>query len=290
MAAGSGSRYGTLKQFDKLGPNNEFLFEFSLFDAIDNGFDHVVLITKEHLVNEISDYLKKRLPKRIKIDVLAQKVEDTPKNFVNKISREKPWGTAHAVWSARNHINNSFVVVNADDYYGKEAYKIAANLISNKESTIDFGLIAYSLIDTLSDYGSVSRGICQTKDTELEKIVEFTKIEKLKNHIIDHLTKTKFTGREFVSMNFWICEPSIFNEIEAQFYQFLSNERNIKNEEFYLPDILQKMINEKGITVGLYKTTVRWFGITYIEDKEIAKNKLNDLSTKKEYPSPLWKN
>ena len=161
MAAGRGSRYGKLKQFDGLGPNEEFLMEFSIYDAIENGFDHIVVITQRDNVAFLRDHLIDRLPGSVKLDVIAQELSDLPEGSAYKVERQKPWGTAHAVWSARNLIKNPFAVINADDYYGKNAYKNAAGFIAKNIDNDNYALVAYTLSDTLSEHGSVSRGVCE---------------------------------------------------------------------------------------------------------------------------------
>ncbi len=290
MAAGNGSRYGALKQFDELGPNKEFLFEFSIFDAIKSGFDHIVIVTKEHFVEKIYDYLSERIPKNIKIDVIAQKVEDIPLSIIKKFKREKPWGTAHAVWIARNYISNDFIVINADDYYGKDAFKKAAKFIRENETRNNYGLVPYYLKDTLSDHGSVSRGVCKIKDGMLVGIKETLKIEKKGDIIFDVESNTKLTGDEPASMNFWIFNTSIFNAIEKQLELFLENDDNINNGEFYIPIVIEKLISSKKASVKPTKSTSSWFGVTYAEDKSNALQLLKSKSDDNEYPTPLWKN
>lgn len=289
MAAGNGSRYGALKQFDKLGPENEYLFEFAIFDAIQNNFDHIVVVTKKQFIDDIFYYLQDRIPKHVKLDVINQSLEDLPKGFKSIDGREKPWGTAHAVWAARNYIDKSFVVLNADDYYGKEPFKIAAKFISSNIFDNQFGLISYALVDTLSDYGSVSRGICEVEHHQLIHIKELTKIQKQKNGIVDLESNIVLTGNEPASMNFWICKQSVFQAIEEQFIQFLSDEEKIKNSELYIPMVIQRMIDEKKIQVKIFSTISKWFGITYVSDKKQAINTLAQMANNNEYPSPLWK-
>jgi len=288
MAAGNGSRYGALKQFDYLGPNNEYLFEFSIYDAINNGFDHIVIVTKDHFIKDISDYLKSRLPKNIKFDIIAQKVEDLPLVVKKVFKREKPWGTAHAVWSARNYISNSFLVINADDYYGNDAFTKSYNFMVNDMSSKTFGLVPYTLKETLSNFGTVSRGICSVKNGLLLEINELTKIKFKNNRIIDLDSNTPLSGNDLASMNFWICSPFIFREIESEFVEFLSSKANIKNGEIYIPTVIQSMVDRELVKIKLTKPSVSWFGVTYKEDKENAKRRLKEMTTNKKYPSPLW--
>lgn len=290
MAAGNGSRYGALKQFDHLGPKKEYLFEFSIYDAIENGFEHVVIITKQQFVNDIKDYLTDRIPKHIKIDVLPQVIEDIPSESGNSFNREKPWGTAHAVWAARDYIKNHFVVINADDYYGKDAFKKSFDLVKNSSSDKLCGLVPYSLKDTLSKHGTVSRGVCEVEGNLLKAINELTKIEQQDTSIIDLDSNRVLRGDEYASMNFWICDPSIFEIIESQLIEFLKNKDNIEKGEIYIPLIIQHMI-DFGIN-DIYSTepSSEWFGVTYADDKLNAVQVLKEMTDQDKYPSPLWKN
>jgi len=185
MAAGSGSRYGKLKQFDDLGPAEEFLMEFSIFDALKNNFNHIVVITKAANKSFLESHLSERLPKEVKLDVLVQDIKDIPETVTLNTQREKPWGTAHAVWTARNVIKGSFVIINADDYYGQNAFAGAAKFIKNNENPDAFALVAYSLKNTLSKFGSVSRGVCEVENHKLTSIIERTKILEQGSQIID---------------------------------------------------------------------------------------------------------
>ena len=185
MAAGSGSRYGKLKQFDELGPNGEFLLEFSIYDAINNGFKHIVLVTKKENKDFLTNYLMNKIPNNIKVDVVVQDINDLPKNTKINHERIKPWGTAHAVWSARNVIKSSFVIINADDYYGKEAFQQAAYYMNTISHDKSYGLVTYKLGKTLSDFGTVSRGICKVDNNKLiskEISVKFSNVNRKINN------------------------------------------------------------------------------------------------------------
>ena len=288
MAAGRGSRYGKLKQYDELGPMREFLMEFSIYDALENGFDHIVIVTQKDKIDFIREYLSKRLPKNIKLDVIAQELTDLPEGSSFSGERIKPWGTAHAVWATRNVINSSFVVVNADDYYGKNAYKNAAEFIKNTKQTNKYGLVTYTLKDTLSANGSVSRGVCKAIGRKLVSIVEHTQIEEKNNVVKDLNSGVKFTGEELVSMNFWICQPILFEEIEAYFKTFLTVAENIKSNEIYLPLVIQESLSKRKATVEVIPSESSWFGVTYASDKEIAVSFLENMTGQKAYKSPLW--
>lgn len=288
MAAGRGSRYGKLKQFDGLGPNEEFLMEFSMYDAIENGFDHIVVITQKDNVEFLRNHLASRLPEAIKLDVIAQEISDLPEGSTYTGVREKPWGTAHAVWSARDLISSPFAVINADDYYGKAAYKNASEFITKNKENNSYGLVAYTLNDTLSEHGSVSRGVCERDGNVLISVVETMKITRQNGGILDLDTERKFTGDELVSMNFWVCKPSIFSQIEQDIRTFLQDESNVTGSEVYLPFVIQEMLQENKTDVEVIPSDSKWFGVTYADDKEKAMNQLKEMTTNGSYRAPLW--
>jgi len=288
MAAGSGSRYGKLKQFDELGPAGEFLMEFSIFDALKNGFKHIVVITKQENQEFLRQHLSERIGTAVKLDVLVQKIEDIPNGIEISKERKKPWGTAHAVWTARHVIKTPFVIINADDYYGQEAFEGAANFIQNQKNNAVFALVGYQLKDTLSEFGSVSRGVCTVKNNSLNSIIERTKISKSNGVITDQDSGITLDSNATVSMNFWICTPKIFDYTGPYFETFLSNTDNHEKNEIYLPFVAQEMMQNGHISVKVIDAKSQWFGVTYYEDKEVAVNTLAQLTDAKKYPSPLW--
>ena len=289
MAAGSGSRYGKLKQFDDLGPAEEFLMEFSIFDALKNNFNHIVVITKAANQSFLESHLSERLPSKVTLDVLVQEIEDIPEGVSLETKREKPWGTAHAVWTARNVIIGSFVIINADDYYGQNAFIGAANFIKNNTTTDAFALVAYNLKNTLSKFGSVSRGVCEVDNQKLTSIIERTKILEKNFQIIDEDSGVILAPDTAVSMNFWICNTSIFKYIETYFTRFLENPNNLEKSEIYLPFVTQEMMENGHITVDVIEAESTWFGVTYYDDKKEAVSTLAELTKQGAYPTPLWK-
>ena len=289
MAAGSGSRYGKLKQFDELGPEGEFLLEFSIYDAINNGFKHIVLVTKKENKDFLNNYLINKIPNYIKLDVVIQDINDLPKNTQLKNKRIKPWGTAHAVWSARHVIKSNFVIINADDYYGKEAFEQAANYLNTTNHIKSYGLVTYKLGKTLSNFGTVSRGICHVDNNKLISIKEHIKICENESQIIDEDSGNILEYNDDVSMNFWICNTDIFNYIENYFKEFLEKESNLEKNEIYLPFVAQEMMNEGLISINAIKSNSDWFGVTYFEDKDNAVNSLESYTSSNKYPSPLWR-
>ncbi|MDO6471506.1 sugar phosphate nucleotidyltransferase [Maribacter sp. 1_MG-2023] len=287
MAAGSGSRYGKLKQFDDLGPNGEFLMEFAIYDAIQNNFEQIVVITKKENVSFLEEHLSKRIPITIKLNVLAQELTDLPDGVTFTGERKKPWGTAHAVWTARKVIDGPFVVLNADDFYGQSAYKKAADFMKSNDEA--YALLGYTLKDTLSEHGSVSRGVCEVNGDYLVSVQERLKLVQKENNIIDEDTNLEFTGDEQASMNFWVCRPSIFDKIESEFRIFLKDDDRIANSELYIPLMIQEMLQAKEIEVKCIPSGGDWFGVTYASDKEKAMNSLKEKSESGKYPAPIWK-
>jgi UTP-glucose-1-phosphate uridylyltransferase len=290
MAAGRGSRYGKLKQFDDIGPRGEFLMEFSIHDALSNGFDHIVVITQKDNVDYLKGHLSSRLPSGIRLDVLAQELADLPEGSHFSGERPKPWGTAHAVWTARNVISGPFAVINADDYYGQPAYARAAEFMQRARAADAFGIVAYTLKDTLSPYGSVSRGVCSQDGKALRSVDERLEIADTNGQIQDAHTGMNFSGEELVSMNFWVCQPSIFPKIEADFRTFLSEMEDPAKGEIYLPFVIQDMLQSGTAAVEVIPSESTWFGITYAADREQAVGALAELSRTGKYPSPLWNN
>jgi len=289
MAAGSGSRYGKLKQFDDLGPSGEFLMEFSIFDALQKGFEHIVVITKKENQAFLKKHLSERLDNSIKLDVLVQRIDDIPETSSFCGERKKPWGTAHAVWTARTVIKTPFVIINADDYYGQNAFRGAAEFIKTQKNKDVFGLIGYQLKDTLSDFGAVSRGVCTVENKRLQTIVERTKISKGNNGVIkDEDSGEILDANATVSMNFWICTPKIFEYTKRYFASFLDQVENHEKNEIYLPFVAQEMMENGSISVEVINADSDWFGVTYYKDKDIAVKTLNRLVEAGKYPSPLW--
>jgi len=288
MAAGSGSRYGKLKQFDELGPSKEFLMEFSIYDAIKAGFNHIVLITRKKNKKYLEEYLNKRLPKHIKINVVVQEVTNLPEGCNINYKRIKPWGTAHAIWCAKNYVNQDFAIINADDFYGSNAFKNSFQYMNRKENNKNYGLVCYKLSETLSQFGSVSRGVCKVENNKLVHINEFLKIQQEDNIIIDSNTGKILEEDDQVSMNFWICKNQFFIFLENYIIKQLKELKNIEKDEIYLPFSIKENSKLNKIEIDVIDSLSKWFGITYIEDKKESLKKLRKLTEDKYYPSPLW--
>ncbi len=288
MAAGSGSRYGKLKQFDDLGPNKEFLLEFSIYDAIENGFNHIVLITKKENKDFLYKYLRPRIPSEVKVDVIIQETSNLPKNITAHPSRIKPWGTAHAVWCAKDVINTDFAIINADDFYDKNAFKNAANFINSNTSNSTYGLITYQLKNTLSKFGTVSRGVCKEKGGNLTSIIEHLEIQRQGDKIIDHDSGNILQEEDFVSMNYWVCNETMFDYLEEYIIEMYPKLDNIEKDEIYLPFAAQTLLQNNVIEIKVIDSESKWFGVTYAEDKVAAVENLKEYTDNGDYPTPLW--
>ncbi len=288
MAAGSGSRYGKLKQFDELGPCKEFLMEFSIYDAVTAGFNHIVLITRKENKEYLEEYLNKRLPKHIKIDIVVQEANNLPEGCKINSKREKPWGTAHAIWCAKNYVSGDFAIINADDFYGKNSFKNAFQYMSRKDNNKNFGLVCYKLSETLSEFGSVSRGVCKVENDKLVSINEYLKIQQENNIIFDLNTEKTLHEDDLVSMNFWICKNDFFIFLENYIIRCIGELKNIEKDEIYLPFAIKEYSEFNNMEIDVLRSMSKWFGITYIEDKKESIKKLRELTENKHYPSPLW--
>ena len=292
MAAGMGSRFGGLKQIEPVGMSEEAIIDYSIYDAVRAGFGKAVFIIRESFAEAFQEKFEAKLKGKIDVEYVFQELDNLPKGFTLSEGREKPWGTAHAILAAKNVINEPFCVINADDFYGLNAYKAMADFLKNSDNPEQFSMVGYYLHNTLSDFGSVSRGICFVDENDnLKKIVELTKILKKDNKIIsieENGNETLLTGNEIVSMNMWGFKPSIFETLEEKFTEFLKTEINNPKSEMYIPSVVFKMIQEKTATVKVLEANSPWFGITYYEDKPFVMEKIRSLIAGGEYPERLF--
>ena len=285
MAAGNGSRYGGLKQFDSLGPDGSFLMEYSIYDAIQAGFSQVVIITKKENETTLKEYLSPKLSGKIKLDIVVQELTDLPDGIKAPQERIKPWGTAHAVWAARKVINNPFVIINADDFYGLGAFKKAYKSLKYiEENNLKVSTISYLIENTLSKNGGVSRGVCIKDGNKLLNIEETHELVKIGDGVFG-----KFNGNKVqhpigtqVAMNLFGFQKSIFSLLSSEFDTFLEENINDPKKEFLLPEIVGKE------NVYIDVTDENWFGVTYKEDSNIVKNKIKHLIKNNIYPINLW--
>lgn len=294
LAAGMGSRYGGLKQLDAVGPNGETVIDYSVFDAIRAGFKKVVFIIREDFKKEFQSSIGNKFQSQIEVEYAYQKLEVLPSGYSLPQDREKPWGTGHAILSAKQVVNEPFAVINADDFYGKLSYqKIFQYLstVSIDSSPSKFCMVGYPLINTLSEFGSVSRGICIVSDqNKLESVNELTCIQKIENEIVneDEFQKRQvLSGDEVVSMNMWGFTPQLFSQLEKLFSEFLSENIDNLSSEFYIPFAVDSLIQSNIANVEVLETTEQWFGVTYKEDKSYVQSAVYNLIESGEYPSKI---
>jgi len=293
LAAGLGSRYGGLKQMDPLGPNGETIIDYSIYDALRAGFKKLVFVIRQDFAPSFIEKYQSKLSGKIQTEYVFQEIDSLPLSMDIPARRTKPWGTGHALWTAKNKIDEAFAVINADDYYGTAAFKKMANYlqqISIKENN-HYCMIAYPLQKTLSDYGSVSRGICEVDEENfLQSVEERTHILKSSGKIFANQAETsvKLTGNEMVSMNFWGFTPSIFLALEKAFIQFLAENSQNVQAEFFLPAVVNQLLSKKKIRVKVLPSTAQWFGITYPGDKQLAVKYIRNFIQQGIYPSDLW--
>ncbi len=292
LAAGMGSRFGGLKQVEPVGPNGETIIDYSIYDAIRAGFGKVVFVIRESFAEAFKERFDPKLIGKIEVEYVFQELGNLPQGFTLPENREKPWGTAHAILVTKDVIKEPFCALNADDFYGYEAYKVMAEFLGQSENSSEFSMVGYQLQNTLSDFGSVSRGICQADpDNLLKKIVETTKIHKKGTQIISvepDGSEKQLTGNEIVSMNTWGFKPSIFEVLEEKFSLFLKENINNPKSEIYIPSVVYEMIQEKRATVKILKANSPWFGVTYKEDTPFVVAKLNQLISEGVYPQKLF--
>ncbi len=293
LAAGMGSRYGGLKQMDPFGPSGETIIDYSLYDAIQAGFGKVVFVIREHFRKEFEELFRPKLEERVEVAFVAQELDMLPEGYSVPEGREKPWGTAHAVWVTREVVNEPFAVINADDFYGKDAYKTIAVDLVNTNNENDYSLVGYKLENTLSDHGTVNRGICEVdQDGFLVDVVETIKISKNNQGIISYPIDGGSEGTlsldTIVSMNFWGFMPSYFQYTEDYFRMFLDKHGQEMKSEFFIPLGISYLIENKIARVKTLECDAEWFGVTYREDKPFVVQKLNQLIARGEYPLILW--
>lgn len=295
MAAGMGSRYGGLKQIDKMTDAGEIILDFSLYDAYKAGFRKVVFIIREENRKDFDNILGSGAGKFLDIEYVYQSVDDVPDKYKSVNNRVKPWGTAHAIMTARNVIDEPFAVINADDFYGREAFEKMYGFLSNIDDKGQFAMVCYSLKNTVTDNGSVSRGICTIGENGLlHDIVERTKIIKKEDEIFfteDEINWQPLHIDTPVSMNFWGYTPEMMKEIETRFESFLEEalKKEENKEEYQIPKVTDEVIKEGKATCQVLTTEGVWYGVTYKEDKEVVKEALEKLKREGIYPNVLWK-
>ena len=286
MAAGMGSRYGGLKQLDAVGPSDETIIDFSVYDAIRAGYNKVVFIIREDFEKQFKEKISNKYEDKIKVEIVYQDLHDLPNSFSCPKDRSKPWGTGHAILAARNVISEPFAAINGDDFYGRESFKIISDHYSSLNS--GFAMAAFQLDKTLSDYGSVSRGICKQNLNQLVTVVETHGIKKSSAGNIECDRDISLLGNELVSMNMWGFMPSVFDYLEKMFNEFLDENISDLKKEFLIPSVVNDLIEKNIEKVQVLKTKSTWFGVTYIEDKPFVKNQIKELIQTGIYPEKLF--
>ena len=294
LAGGMGSRYNGQKQIDPIGPNKEALMEYSIYDAMAVGINHFVFIINQQFEDDTRKYFKKIIEEKNGFVefILQTTYSSVSRKYFDDINdRLKPWGTGHALLVTKNHLDNPFVVINADDYYGADAFKKAMNLVTSGNITANkYGIVSYVLDKTLSDNGSVSRGICKIENRVLKDVEECLNITQTEQGIIseDNLALGVIDPETKVSMNFWIFHPSIFKALEDKFENFMEvNSKELK-KEFFLLDVVNDLIHANIVEVTAESSEDKWFGMTYPEDKFIVREEINEKIKQSLYPEKLW--
>jgi len=294
LAAGLSSRYKLgLKQIDRFGPSGEILLDYAIYDAIKAGFGKVVFVIRRNMKDEFEKIIASKYNDKVDYCFSFQELDDLPVGYSCPEERKKPWGTAHAVWTAREHISEPFAVINADDFYGFDAYNQMAEFLSERFSSGQgkYAMVGYALNNTLSDHGFVSRGVCKITDGFLSDIVERTQIREEQGKIVykDNASQSFSLAHDTaVSMNFWGFTPDIFKKFGNSFRSFLNNNIKDLKSEFFLPDWINEKIHLDEIKVKVISSLLQWIGVTYPEDKPIIISRLNYLAEKGYYPQKLF--
>ncbi len=293
LAAGMGSRYGSLKQIDKLGPSGETIMDYSVYDAVRAGFDKIVFVIRKSLENDFKEIFQ-RYSSKIKIEYVFQELDNVPKGISVPDERVKPWGTGHAIMVAAEKIHEPFAVINADDFYGKHSFEVMAKYLKKPdiEDADRYSMVGYVLENTLSEFGFVSRGVCDV-DTKgkLTNITECTKIQRIDESVVyknDRDQDKYLTGKETVSMNFWGFPASIFIQLHKKFETFIKLNASNPKAEFYIPYAVNDLIQEGIARVHVLPTSDNWFGVTYKEDKSSSIQRIQQLVKGGLYPEKLW--
>lgn len=297
MAAGIGSRFGGgIKQLEKMGPNGEIIMDYSIYDALEAGFDKVVFIIRKDIEKDFKEIIGNRIKEQIEVDYVFQDINDIPAGHMVPDGRTKPWGTGQAVLCCKDIVKEPFLIINADDYYGKEAFvKMHDFLVNNAEDENRFcmGMAGYILKNTLSENGTVTRGVCVVdKEGYLERIIETSGIcaEAADKIVCENEEVQEWINPDVnVSMNMWAGYPDFLDYLATGFDEFLNDiDDNPMKKEYLLPNIVAQLLTEDRVTVKVEETSDRWFGVTYMEDKPLVVNSIRQLITDGVYPANLW--
>lgn len=293
LAAGMGSRYGGLKQLDPLGPNGETIMDYSIFDAIQAGFGKVVFVIRKDFEQDFRDKILSKYEGHIPVEVVFQSVDKLPEGYVCPTERTKPWGPAHAVLMAKGTIKEPFAVINADDFYGRNSFEvIAQELMRTRDRKGDYAMVGFRVGNTMTENGSVSRGVCENKDSLLTSVVERKSISYNSEHEIlftdENGIEQKLDPTTPVSMNMWGFTPDYFDYAEREFVKFLDKDLTTPKAEQVIPDVADALIKSGEATIKVLDTDSRWFGVTYAEDRPGVVAKFAELHINGEYPANLF--
>lgn len=285
MAAGMGSRYGGLKQLDSVGPNGETIIDYSVYDAIRAGFNKVVFIIRREFEKEFKSQITNKYEGSIEVEFAFQELNNLPDGFECPPDRQKPWGTGHAILSAADLIQEPFVVINGDDFYGLESYQIVSDYYKSRGDM--FTMVAYELGNTLSEFGGVTRGLCTLENDLLRTVIETNNLERSESGVSSE-RNIELDGSEPVSMNVWGFTPDLFPYLRSMFNDFLKLEGKELKSEFFIPSVVNNLIQNNIKAVKVLKTGSSWFGVTYKEDKPHVVNKIKSLVDNDNYPLILF--
>ena len=285
MAAGMGSRYGGLKQLDSVGPNGETIIDYSVYDAIEAGYNKVVFIIRKDFENDFKSKITAKYTGKIQVGYAYQNIDDLPNGYTCPEGRVKPWGTGHAILSAVDQINGPVCVINADDFYGRESFKELMKFYTSGNN--GFSMVAFHLDQTLSSSGGVTRGICEVMNDKLSSVNETSNIQKIDNCITSE-NNVEWEGKELVSMNMWGFTPVLFNYLKEMFLHFLNEKGEEIDSEFLIPTVINDLIQNDRETVQVLRSNSLWFGVTYKEDKPYVVEAIQKLITSGKYPQKLF--
>ena len=292
MAAGMGSRYGGLKQIDPIGPSGEFIVDYSVYDAIKAGFTKIVFVIKKENEEIFRQTVGSRI-KGVQVAYAFQDVNDLPNGYVCPETRVKPWGTGHAVLCARHEVDGGFAVINADDFYGRESFELLAKHIRNAEKG-SYCMIGYKVSNTITENGTVSRGVCEVDGGKLSDVVERKKIQRMDGEIKyfdEECDKwVSIPENAVVSMNCWGFAKDFFEELERGFSDFLHDNIDTEKNEYFLPFVVQAQMKRGDCTVDVFTTPGKWYGVTYKEDRQSVVDSIRKMAESGEYPLDLWEN
>ena len=292
LAAGMGSRYGGDKQLDIVGPSGETIIDYSIYDAIKTGFGKIVFVIRRDIEEQVRQRFIERLKGRIEVDYVFQNLDDLPAGFSVPPERKKPWGTSHAILVSENKIKEPFGVINSDDFYGRESFKILYNFLVNDKNPNSYCIVGYKLGNTLSDHGHVNRGVCHVDENGLLKhIVETKQIEKTADGAVapgKDGEKLHFTGNEIVSMNLWGFKPSCYKFLGEEFRNFIQKHGTDPKAELDIPTSVDKFVKSRQITIKVLMSNEHWFGVTYREDKPYVVENIHRMVKDGIYPESLY--